>query len=101
MRRWPQDAKQSLRFLAAARYYLPIHLPSCSDWEEQYRERLHHGEFQLALESLERIGEMHSGYADELQFWKELYFAAQHMALDQHAARYEVKLQQVVGGLQA
>ena len=98
MRRWPQDSKQSLRFLAAARYYLPMHLQSPSEWEEQYKENLHYAEFQLALESLARMGDMHSGYTDELQFWKELYFAAQHMALHEHAAQYEAKLHEVLNG---
>lgn len=101
MRRWPQDSKQSLRFLAAARYYLPPYLQAPIEWEEQYRECLHQAEFQLALELLERIGDTHSGYVDEIQFWKELYFAAQHMALPEHALRYEAKLQRVVSGSQS
>jgi hypothetical protein len=98
MRRWPQNLKQTLRFLAAARYYLPPHLQSPAEWEEQFKECLHYSEFQLALEALEKIGEQHSGYADELQFWKELYFAAHHMELHEHAARYEAKLQEVLDG---
>jgi hypothetical protein len=101
MRRWSQDSKQSLRFLAAARYYLPPYLQAPVDWEEQYMECLHQAEFQLALELLERIGDTHSGYVDEIQFWKELYFAAQHMALPEHALRYEAKLQRVVSGSQS
>jgi hypothetical protein len=98
MRRWPRDAKQSLRLLAAARYYLPPYLQSPAEWEEEYKDCLYYSQFQLALELLERIAGMHAGYEDALHFWKELYYAAQQMGLDQHAARYEAKLQEVLHG---
>lgn len=99
MRRWPQDARQALRFLAAARYYLPAQLHCPADWEEQCRDCLHHAELEPALEWLERIGLAHAGHIDELRFWKELYFAAQHMGLHERASRYEAKVQEVVDGL--
>jgi hypothetical protein len=98
MRRWPQEAKQALRFLAAARLYLPLRLDSPPDWQENYADSLRHGDFAHALATLEKIGNAHAGYADELQFWKELYFAAQHLGLDADAARYEARLQEVLAG---
>lgn len=98
MRRWSQETKQALRFLAAARYYLPQQLESPSDWEFEYTECLRYRDFAPAVSLLERIGNAHSGYPDELQFWKELYFAAHLLGLDAEAARYEAKLQEVVAG---
>jgi hypothetical protein len=102
MRRWSQEAKQALRFLAAARYYLPQRLdipPDLpADWELEYGEYLRYGDFAPAVTLLERIGNAHAGYPDELQFWKELYFAAHLLELEADAARYEAKLQEVVAG---
>jgi hypothetical protein len=106
MRRWSQEDKQALRFLAAARYYLPQRLdipPGLShdlppDWELEYADYLRYRDFAPAVTLLERIGNAHGGYPDELQFWKELYFAAHLLGLDAEAARYEAKLQEVVAG---
>jgi hypothetical protein len=100
MRRWPQDARQTLRFLAAARFFLPAHLHTPPEWEENYRDCLHHADFGPALDWLERLGDAHAGHIDELRFWKELYFAAQHMTLTERALRYEARVQQVVSGSQ-
>lgn len=92
MRPRSESQKHSLRLLAAARYYLPFHLNSPPDWEAQYVEYLHHSEYQLALESLEGIGNSHSGYAEEQLFWQELLLAAEHMGLSEHATLYSAKL---------
>jgi hypothetical protein len=92
MRPWPETLKQSPRLLAAARYYLPIHLSSPPEWEVQYIEYLHHSEYQLAMESLEDICNLHAGYAEESLFWQELLHAAKHMGLDEHVAQYSLKL---------
>ena len=92
MRPWPESQRHSLRLLAAARYYLPVHLDSPPEWEAQYVEYLHHTEYQLALESLEGIGISHSGYAEEPLFWQELLLSAEHMELSEHAALYSSKL---------
>jgi len=92
MRDHSESLKHSLRLLAAARYYLPVRLDSPPEWEAQYVEYLHHTEYQLAMESLEGIGDLHSGYAEEPLFWQELLLAAQHMGLEEHAALYSSKL---------
>lgn len=96
VRDWPQEARQSLRFLAAARFFLPKYLECDADLEPKYQSHLRDSEFQAALEVLEQIGDMHSGYAEEMQFWKELFYAAQHLALSEHAARYEDRIRQVI-----
>jgi hypothetical protein len=98
MSRRSQEAKQALRFLAAARYYLPQQLDSSPDWEFEYAEALRYGQFAPAQALLERIGNAHSGYSVELQFWKELYFVAHLLGLDGDAARYEARLQEVLAG---
>ncbi len=99
MRRWPNEARQSMRFLAAARYYLPQRLESPVEWEEEYEECLRHGQFRHALEMLERIGAQHAGCADEATFWKELYFAAKQLDLPEHAQRCEACLHASLAGL--
>ena len=98
MRPFPESFKKTLRFLAAARYYLPAHLDSPPEWETQYAVYLHHTEYQLAMESLEDIGNSHSGYAEEPLFWQELLLAAEHMELTEHAALYSSKLDAVRHG---
>src|SRR5689334_11963537 len=92
MRPFPDSLRQSLRMLAAARYFLPVHLDSPAEWEVNYVEYLHHQEYRLAMESLEGIGLAHTGYAEETLFWQELLLAAQHMGLEEHAALYSSKL---------
>ncbi len=96
MRPQSESLKQSLRFLAAARYYLPMHLQSPSQWEEQYQEYLHHMEYELALEALEAIGEAQPSYAEESLFWQELLLASQQMGLHEHATRNAEKLKEVL-----
>jgi hypothetical protein len=95
MRSWPHPAKQSLRFLAAARFFLPADLNSPADLERQYKSRLRDADFQGALDILEEIGDLHSGYEHELTFWKELYYAAQHLELPAHAQRYSERIRQI------
>lgn len=99
MRRWPNEARQALRFLAAARYFLPKSLHTPMEWQEDYEDCLHHGQFRHALELLERIGMQHAGHLDEAMFWKELYFAAKHLDLADHAARCEARLHAATAGL--
>jgi hypothetical protein len=100
MRPSVEPLKHTLRLLAAARYYLPEHLDSPPEWEAQYIEYLHHTEYQLAMESLEGIGNSHSGYAEESLFWQELLLAAVHMDLGDHAALYSSKLEATQRGQQ-
>ena len=95
MRSWPHDAKQSLRFLAAARYLLPATLDCPVELETQYNSSLRDAAFIDALDMLEKIGDLHSGYENESHFWKELYYAAQHMALPEQAARFEERIRQI------
>ena len=99
MRRWPSEARQTLRFLAAARYYLPAQPEASSEWEQEYGDCLRHRQVRHALELLECEGERHAGHADETTFWKELYFAARHLGLDEHAARCEARLQAGLAGI--
>jgi hypothetical protein len=54
MRPWPENAKQILRHLSAARYFLPVRV-SEGDFpgtEGRYNEYLHHTEWELALNQL-------------------------------------------------
>lgn len=95
MRTWPQESKQALRLLAAARHFLPLRLESDPELEARYEMHLHHAEFLPALELLEQIGNLHSGYENEAHFWKELYYAAKHLELAEHAAKYEETLRQI------
>jgi hypothetical protein len=60
--------------------------------ESRYQACLRRGEFQAALDLLARIGEQHTDHDNEAHFWKELYYAAQQMALPEHAARYQEQL---------
>jgi hypothetical protein len=92
VRSWPQESKQALRLLAAARYFLPEELDCPAELERTYQTRLRQGECQAALEILAQIGELHTGHDNESHFWKELYYAAQQMALPDHAVRYQEQL---------
>ncbi len=95
MRPWPEKLKQSLRHLAAARYFLPVELNQGDfpQTEQLYEEYLHHTEFGLALDQLEFLGEQHSGDAFQTLFWTELLLAAENMGLSENAARYRQKLE--------
>jgi hypothetical protein len=90
MREWPESWKQSLRYLAAARFYLPVTLKRSPDFgaDEQYLEYLHHREFGLALGELAALGLENAGFAEESLFWRELELAANHMGCSEQAAEY-------------
>ena len=92
MRNWPQESKQALRLLAAARYFLPEALDCPAELERSYHALLRQGECQAALDVLEQIGNLHTDHANEAHFWKELYYAAQQMGLPEHGARYQEQL---------
>ncbi|MBS0309425.1 MAG: hypothetical protein JSS58_10705 [Proteobacteria bacterium] len=95
MRTWLQETKQTLRFLAAARCFLPQYLETTAELENVLQLHLRRAEMLQALDVLEQIGDQHSGYEEEANFWKELFYAAQHMALPDHATRYEERIRQV------
>lgn len=95
MRSWSQESKQALRFLAAARCFLPQYLECPAELEQQFQSHVRHEELHQALAVLEQIGDMHSGYDQEANFWKELFYAAQHMGLPEHAAHCEERIRQV------
>lgn len=92
MRNWPQETKQALRLLAAARYFLPEYLDCPAEQERLYHACLRQGECQAALEILEQIGGLHPDHGNEAHFWKELFYAAQQMNLPEHAARCQEQL---------
>jgi hypothetical protein len=92
MRNWPQETKQAMRLLAAARYFLPEYLDCPADLERKYYMHLRQGECLESLATLEEIGMLHTGHENEAHFWKELFYAAQQMALPEHAERYQQQL---------
>ena len=95
MKPWPEEMKQVLRHLAAARYFLPVTLkqPDGFDTEAQYEEFLHHTEFGLAMEYLEDLGQLNTGYAEEGLFWSEMLAAAQLMGSTKDAERYRARVE--------
>ena len=97
MRPWPEALKQSLRYLAAARYYLPLSLKQGDfpDTEQLYEEYLHQAEFGEASELLECLGELNSEDPDQFLFWSELLLAAEHMGMADHASRYRERLRRL------
>ena len=90
MSKWPEEWKQSLRYLAAARFYLPVTLKGGEKFaiDEEYLDYLHNREYELALGELEAFGIENSGFAQEALFWRELELAADHMGLPDKAADY-------------
>ena len=97
MRPWPEKLKQTLRHLAAARYFLPAELDQGDfpQTRQMYEEFLHQAEFGLALDELEFLGSQHSDDAFQHLFWTELLLAAESMGLMEHAARYKQQLELV------
>jgi hypothetical protein len=77
----------TLRHLAAARFYLPEHLPmgEVRDTERELAHYLYHNEFGLALGEADALGELCSAPA---AYWRELQLAAGSMGLDEEATRY-------------
>lgn len=90
MRELTESAKQTLRYLAAARFYLPMDLKGASKFgvEEQYLDYLHNREYQLALGELEEIALENAGFAEERHFWREMDLAAESLGMAGKAAEY-------------
>ena len=88
---WPETWKQTLRHLAAARFYLPMTLKGGDkyDVEEQYLDYLHNREYRLALAELAEFGIENAGFAQEALFWAELELAAEQMGMQEKAAEYK------------
>jgi hypothetical protein len=99
MRQWPEQWKQSLRHLAAARFYLPVTLKGGDKFavEEQYLDYLHNREYRLALDELVEFGIENTGFAEEALFWHELELAAQAMGLADKAAEFRRRAQDISG----
>ena len=97
----PESSKQSLRYLAAARFYLPVTLKGGEKFavDEQYLDYLHNREYGLALEELAEFGIENAGFAEEALFWRELELAAEHMGLPSKAAEYRRKASEASGSI--
>jgi hypothetical protein len=91
MRPWPEQQKQALRHLAAARYFLPVVLERADSTraEAQFQEYLHHTEWGLALDELAYIGEQYSDDPFQSLFWAELALAAHAMNRQAMASEYK------------
>jgi hypothetical protein len=87
---FPESKKQSLRYLAAARFYLPMVLKGSAkfDVEEQYLDYLHNREFRLAMTELEEIALENTGWAEEKLFWREMQLAAESIGMSGKAGEY-------------
>jgi hypothetical protein len=90
MSEWPEAWKQSLRYLAAARFYLPMVLKGSGkfDVEEQYIDYLHNREYRLAMEELAEMALENPGFGEERLFWQELGLAAESLGLRDKAVEY-------------
>ena len=90
MTKWREEWKQSLRHLAAARFYLPVTLKGGEKFavDEQYLDYLHNREYKLALGELVEFGIENAGFAEEALFWRELELAAQQLGLTDKAAEF-------------
>ena len=90
---WPESKKQSLRYLAAARFYLPMVLKGSAKFEveEQYLDYLHNREYRLAMAELEEIALENAGWAEEGLFWHEMQLAAESIGMTTKAAEYARK----------
>ena len=86
----PESAKQSLRYLAAARFYLPVTLKGGEKFaiDEQYLDYLHNREYKLALQELVEFGIENAGFAEEPLFWRELELAAESLGLPDKATEF-------------
>lgn len=91
---WPETRKQTLRHLAAARFYLPMELRGSDkyDVEEQFLDYLHNREYALALQELEEFGLDNAGFAEEKLFWAELEMAATLLGLAGKAREFRDRL---------
>lgn len=97
----PESSKQSLRYLAAARFYLPVTLKGGEKFavDEQYLDYLHNREYGLALEELAEFGIENAGFAEEPLFWRELELAAEHMGLSDKATEYRRRARDASGSM--
>ena len=99
MVQWREEWKQTLRHLAAARFYLPFTLKGGDKFavEEMYFDYLHNREYKLALDELVEFGLENAGFAEEALFWKELELAATQMGLEQKAAEFRRRASEARG----
>ena len=88
MGQWPESWKQSLRYLAAARFYLPVTLKGGEKYavDEMYLDYLHNREYKLAFDELFAFGIENAGFAQEALFWRELELAAESLGLKDKSA---------------
>jgi len=93
MSKWPESSKQSLRYLAAARFYLPVILKGGEKYavDEEYLDYLHNREYKLALGELAEFGIENAGFAEEKLFWQELALAADVLGLPEKAKEYRAR----------
>lgn len=96
---WPEAWKQALRYLAAARFYLPMELKGADKYsvEEQYLDYLHNREYKLAMEELAEFGLENAGFAQEGLFWRELQLAANQLGISDKAREYAQRAQDAGG----
>lgn len=77
---------QTIRHLAAARYYLPeriVPASAGSSWA-RVEQHLHRNELRLALDGAMSLGtEVHA----QKEYWREVLLAARNMELDEHACK--------------
>jgi hypothetical protein len=101
MRAWPESWKQSLRYLAAARFYLPVTLKGGEKFavDEQYLDYLHNREYELALGELAEFGIENAGFAEEPLFWRELELAAENIGLIDKAAEFRRRAGEASGSM--
>lgn len=83
-----ENQRQSLRHLAAARFYLPVTLKGGEKYEvdEMYLDYLHNREYKLAFGELYEFGIENAGFAEERFFWREMELAAGTLGLADKAA---------------
>jgi hypothetical protein len=96
---WPEERKQALRYLAAARFYLPMTLKGGDKFavDEQYLDYLHNREYALALGELAEFGLENAGFAEEALFWRELELAATQLGMAAKAREFAARAAEVSG----
>jgi len=101
MAQWREESKQTLRHLAAARFYLPVTLKGGDKFavEEMYLDYLHNREYALALDELVEFGIENEGFAEEALFWRELELAAEQMGLNDRATDFHRRASEASGNM--
>ena len=101
MDQWREESKQTLRHLAAARFYLPVTLKGGDKFavEEMYLDYLHNREYELALDELVEFGIENEGFAEEALFWRELELAAAQMGLTDRATDFHRRASEASGNM--